>query len=77
MGVVINDLERSPIAYYLFKAFSFFFIKTEIAKKDGLLSVRRAFKMRELQDFSKQVKNATHHIRWKWAFRYIWVLKKK
>jgi len=77
MGVVINDLERSPIAYYLFKAFSFFFIKTEIAEKDGLLSVRRAFKMRELQDFAKQVKNATHHIRWKWAFRYIWVLKKK
>ncbi|SFR73595.1 methyltransferase domain-containing protein [Maribacter stanieri] len=77
MGVVINDLERSPIAYYLFKAFSFFFIKTEIAEKDGLLSVRRAFKMRELQDFANQVKNATHHIRWKWAFRYIWVLKKK
>ena len=77
IGVVINDLERSPIAYYLFKAFSFFFIKTEIAKKDGLLSVRRAFKMNELQDFAKQVKNASHQIQWKWAFRYIWVLKKE
>ncbi|KKO00095.1 hypothetical protein LCGC14_0128610 [marine sediment metagenome] len=77
IGVVINDLERSPIAYFLFKAFSFFFIKTEIAKKDGLLSVRRAFKMNELQDFAKQVKNASHQIQWKWAFRYIWVLKKE
>ena len=38
IGVVINDLERSPVAYYLFKIFSWFFIKTEIGKKDGLLS---------------------------------------
>jgi len=77
LGVVINDLERSPIAYYLFQVFSFFFIKTEIAKKDGLLSIRRAFKKKELMGYAGHVKNATHHIQWKWAFRYVWVLKKK
>ncbi|MDP5061938.1 MAG: methyltransferase domain-containing protein [Maribacter sp.] len=77
LGVVINDLERSPVAYYLFKAFSFFFIKTEIAKKDGLLSIRRAFKKEELEHFAGQVTTAKHHIQWKWAFRYVWVLKKK
>ncbi|WP_282049948.1 methyltransferase domain-containing protein [Maribacter aquivivus] len=77
LGVVINDLERSPIAYYLFKAFSLFFIKTEIAKKDGLLSIRRAFIKKELLHFADQVKNASHHIKWKWAFRYVWVLQKK
>ncbi len=77
LGVVINDLERSPVAYYLFKAFSFFFIKTKIAKKDGLLSIRRAFKKEELQHFATQVTNASHIIKWKWAFRYVWILKKK
>ncbi|SHK23896.1 Methyltransferase domain-containing protein [Maribacter aquivivus] len=77
LGVVINDLERSPIAYYLFKAFSLFFIKTEIAKKDGLLSIRRAFVKKELLHFADQVTNASHHIKWKWAFRYVWVLQKK
>lgn len=77
LGVVINDLERSPIAYYLFKAFSFFFIKTEVAKKDGLLSIRRAFKKNELLGYAAQVANASHDIKWKWAFRYAWVLKKK
>lgn len=77
LGVVINDLERNPIAYYLFKAFSFFFIRTEIAKKDGLLSIRRAFKKKDLMGYSAQVKNASHQIEWKWAFRYVWVLKKK
>jgi len=77
LGVVINDLERNPIAYYLFKAFSFFFIRTEIAKKDGLLSIRRAFKKKDLMRYAAQVKNASHQIEWKWAFRYVWVLKKK
>lgn len=77
LGVVINDLERNPIAYYLFKAFSFFFIRTEIAKKDGLLSIRRAFKKKDLMGYAAQVKNASHQIEWKWAFRYVWVLKKK
>ncbi len=77
LGVVINDLERSPIAYYLFKAFSLIFIKTEIAKKDGLLSIRRAFIKKELLQFADQVTNASHHIKWKWAFRYVWVLQKK
>ena len=77
LGVVINDLERSPIAYYLFKAFSFFFIRTEIAKKDGLLSIQRAFKKKDVVGYAAQVKNASHQIEWKWAFRYVWVLKKK
>ncbi|WP_299799842.1 methyltransferase domain-containing protein [uncultured Maribacter sp.] len=77
LGVVINDLERSPVAYYLFKAFSLFFIRTEIAKKDGLLSIRRAFKKEELLHFASQVSNVSHYIKWKWAFRYVWVLKKK
>lgn len=77
LGVVINDLQRSRLAYYLFKAFSFFFIRTEIARKDGLLSIRRSFTKDELQCYAHAVPNAKHIIKWKWAFRYIWVLKKK
>ena len=77
LGVVINDLHRSPLAYYLFKAFSFFFIRTTIAKKDGLLSIRRAFKKKELQAYAAQLPDVSHRIKWKWAFRYVWILKKK
>lgn len=77
LGVVINDLQRNLIAFYLFKAFSFFFIKTEIAKKDGLLSIRRGFTKRDLWTYAGEVKNASHSIKWKWAFRYVWLLKKK
>lgn len=76
IGVIINDLHRSRLAYYLFKAFSVIFIKTETAKHDGLISILRGFKKKELQTFSDQIPNVQYQISWKWAFRYRWILKK-
>ena len=77
LGVVINDLQRSRLAYYLFQAFSLFFIKTKIARKDGLLSIKRAFTKVDLEGYAHAVPDVKHSIKWKWAFRYVWVLKKK
>src|SRR5690606_24173812 len=37
LGVVINDLERSPVAYQLFKLFCAVVIDNEIARQDGLI----------------------------------------
>ncbi len=76
IGVVINDLQRSRLAYYLFRAFSVIFIKTYTAKHDGLISILRGFKKKELQNFADQLPNIDHQISWKWAFRFRWVLQK-
>ena len=76
IGVVINDLQRSRLAYYLFRAFSVIFIKTYTAKHDGLISILRGFKKKELQKFADQLPNIDHQISWKWAFRFRWVLQK-
>lgn len=77
IGIVINDLHRSKIAYFLFKAFSRLFIKNEIAKKDGLISILRGFKKQDLQVFSKHIPSGQQEIQWKWAFRYRWIIAKK
>lgn len=74
IGVVINDLQRSKWAYVLFKVFSVFFIKTPIAKCDGLLSIQKGFLKTELLQYAKNVVNASHHIEWKWAYRYLWIM---
>ena len=73
-GIVINDLERSKLAFWLFKLFSFVFLKTKIAKHDGLVSIARSFRRKELQQLSEKIKNTKTQIRWKWAFRYQWIL---
>lgn len=75
IAVIINDLQRSRIAYYLFKVFSAIFIKTKIAKHDGLISIRSGFLRNELELWTKEIINFHHEITWKWAFRYLWVMR--
>lgn len=77
LGIIINDLQRNKLAYYLFKAFSRIFIKTKIAKQDGLISIRRGFSRKELQQLSAALPNLQHQIRWRWIFRYLWVMQTK
>jgi hypothetical protein len=50
------------------------FLKTKIAKHDGLVSVARGFKKEELKQISEKIEGQ-HHIKWKWAFRYQWSIK--
>ena len=74
IGIVINDLQRSALAYYLFKGFSAIFIRTKIAKHDGLVSIQSGFTKVELEDFAKDLPLVEHSIQWKWAFRYVWIM---
>lgn len=74
-AVIINDLHRSALACWLFRIFSFFLLKTYMAKNDGLVSIKRGFLKQELVAHSKKIPNLIFTIRWKWAFRYIWILK--
>jgi ubiquinone/menaquinone biosynthesis C-methylase UbiE len=75
-GLVINDLQRSRIAFNLFKIVSKLFLKTKTAKYDGLVSIARGFKKDELEHISKKIPNQKSEIHWRWAFRYQWILKK-
>ncbi len=75
IGIVINDLQRSPLAYHLFKGFSTIFIRTRIAKHDGLISIQSGFKKTELEGFAKDLPSVQHEIQRKWAFRYLWIMR--
>ena len=74
IGIVVNDLHRHKMAYYLFLALSIF-IKNKMIIEDGLTSVLRGFKRK---DFEKMAEKITRQstISWKWAFRFLWILKK-
>ncbi|MBT8243653.1 MAG: methyltransferase domain-containing protein [Winogradskyella sp.] len=74
LGLVINDLHRSEIAYGLFKLLSLV-ISNQMIIDDGLTSILRAFKREDLENLSKNL-NLKSEIHWKWAFRYQWLIKK-
>ncbi|NRA91702.1 MAG: methyltransferase domain-containing protein [Psychroserpens sp.] len=73
LGVVINDLHRHRLAYYLFKLLCVT-ITNQTIIQDGLTSVLRGFKKQELIQLSERLK-ADYSIKWKWAFRFQWLLK--
>ncbi|WP_405250320.1 methyltransferase domain-containing protein [Dokdonia sp. Asnod3-C12] len=75
IGIIVNDLQRSKIAYRLFQLFSGIFMKSKIAKYDGRVSIARSFRRKELETYSKQLALDNYSIQWKWAFRYLWVIK--
>ncbi len=77
IGFVNNDLHRSGLALILFKLFRFFFIRTPTAKIDGAISIKRGFKKRELKNFADRLPIVQHYIKWKWAFRYVWIMEPK
>jgi 2-polyprenyl-3-methyl-5-hydroxy-6-metoxy-1,4-benzoquinol methylase len=76
LGVVINDLQRSSLAYRLFQSLCFVFRLNAMSREDGLVSILRGFKKKELIDFSKELKFINYTIKWKWAFRYQWIISK-
>ncbi len=75
IAIIVNDLHRSKLAYFLFNIISFF-INNKIVRNDGLVSIRRGFKKHELMHFANQL-HVNSTIGWRWAFRYQWIMKTK
>ena len=68
--LVINDLERNPIAYYAIKILTALFSKSYLVKNDAPLSVARGFKKKEWLAIIEKA-GATHFsVKNKWAFRH-------
>jgi 2-polyprenyl-3-methyl-5-hydroxy-6-metoxy-1,4-benzoquinol methylase len=76
LGVVVNDLQRSSLAYRLFQSLCFVFRLNAMSREDGLVSILRGFKKKELIEFSKKLNFSNYTIKWKWAFRYQWIISK-
>ncbi|RFM31755.1 methyltransferase domain-containing protein [Chitinophaga silvisoli] len=74
IGIVINDLHRSRMAYYLFCLFSFMWGLGTMAKEDGRISILRGFKRKELIALATSLNIVQYTLRWKWAYRYQWII---
>jgi 2-polyprenyl-3-methyl-5-hydroxy-6-metoxy-1,4-benzoquinol methylase len=75
LGIVVNDLHRSYIAYRLFQAVCFVFNLNKMSRIDGLISILRGFKKKELIVFSEKLNLKKYSLTWKWAFRFQWIIR--
>ena len=76
VAVIINDLERHPLAYYSIKTLTWLFSKSYLVKNDAPLSVLRAFRKKELEAILQTAGINNYQLSWLWAFRWQLVLLK-
>lgn len=68
--LVVNDLERNPIAYYAIKLLTAVFSKSYLVKNDAPLSVLRGFKKHEWISLLEEAGVRNYSVKWRWAFRH-------
>lgn len=76
IGVVVNDLHRSKLAYGLFKVAGVLLGLNKMARYDGAVSILRGFRKNEIKELAEKLGIKKHSIRWRWAFRYQWIIEK-
>jgi 2-polyprenyl-3-methyl-5-hydroxy-6-metoxy-1,4-benzoquinol methylase len=74
IGVVINDIHRHNLSYYSIRLLTSLFSRSAMVKFDAPLSVRRAFKRKELIRILDKAGIKNYSLKWKWAFRWQLIL---
>lgn len=73
--LIINDLERNPLAYWSIWALTRLFNGSKLVKNDAPLSVLRGFKKKEWEILLQKAKVKTYSISWQWAFRHLIIIR--
>lgn len=70
-GVIINDLHRHSLAYYLFKGISPLFFRNRLVMHDGPISISRGFIRSEWENVLEKAGVKNYKISWHPFFRWI------
>lgn len=68
--LLINDLQRHWMPYYLFKLICSTLRASHMTREDGLLSIRKAFTKTDFEQLLQKSGIEEYELQWKWAFRY-------
>lgn len=69
-AIIVNDIHRHTLAFYSIKWLTYLFSKSSMVKYDAPLSVRRAFKRKDLKSILEKAGINNYQLKWKWAFRW-------
>jgi 2-polyprenyl-3-methyl-5-hydroxy-6-metoxy-1,4-benzoquinol methylase len=75
-GIIITDLHRHWLLYYAIIVITHVFTRSKMARNDGPLSVKRAFKKAELVTLLKNAGIDNYNLTWRWPFRWQLIIYK-
>jgi 2-polyprenyl-3-methyl-5-hydroxy-6-metoxy-1,4-benzoquinol methylase len=70
VALVVNDINRHPLAYYSIKWLTSLFSRSSMVKYDAPLSVLRGFKAGEFRSILEKAGIRSYSLKWRWAFRW-------
>ena len=74
-AIIVSDLERHPLPYYFFRAFSRFFTVSPVSRVDGMISLRQSFRRNELERIAARSGLKTFTVTRRWPFRLLLVAR--
>jgi ubiquinone/menaquinone biosynthesis C-methylase UbiE len=69
--IFVIDLNRHPLAYYLYTTVGRLFFRNRLIREDGALSIRRSFRPVELSRLASQAHLANIHVERSFPFRLV------
>lgn len=75
-GVILTDLHRHWLLYYAVVVITRILTRNHMARADGPLSVKRAFKRKELEALLAKAGIINYNLTWCWPFRWLLVTYK-
>ena len=69
-GLIINDLQRSIVPYFLYQLVTRMLGASPMVREDGSLSIRKGFKRKDWEKLLIFCPSAQREFRWRWAFRH-------
>ena len=69
-AILINDLQRHPVPYFLYQFITRILGASPMVRKDGSLSIRKGFTQRDWEKLLHFLPSSKREIRWRWAFRH-------
>lgn len=69
--IIFCELQRSKLAYVLFKMSAPFLPFSRIVKEDGLVAIRRSFSKADLDSILRRAELTDYRFEVKWAFRFL------
>ncbi len=68
--LVVNDLQRSKLAYVLFTFLCKLKQISKLTFHDGQLSITKGFNKKEMRIITEMAKGYHYHLSWNWAFKW-------
>ncbi len=74
-SIIFSELQRHFLPYLMFSIFGRLLFFNTMVLQDGLKAIKNSFQKKELSIILEKLQIKSYRLKWKWAFRYLIIIK--